>query len=99
MFCYATGGGEVAWSVATHITCPDKTVAKGEFWKRVRDELFAAECDLLLCAAGSLSAVICEAARQRGQNAVVPTSPEIVMVTFTQWSPGSGSEPLTLLLV
>jgi hypothetical protein len=32
--------------------------------------LFAAEWDLLLCSAGSLSAVICEAARQRGRKAI-----------------------------
>ncbi len=69
-FVKATGGGDVRWSVATKITCPDKTVAKREFWRRLRDELFAAEWDLLLCSAGSLSAVICEAARQRGRRAI-----------------------------
>lgn len=61
---------EVPKLVATKITSPDKTVAKREFWKRVRDELFVAEWDLLLCSAGSLSAVICEAARQRGHRAL-----------------------------
>ena len=69
-FVEATGGGEATWSVATKITCPDKTVAKREFWPRVRDELFAAEWDLLLCSSGSLSAVICEGARQRGRRAI-----------------------------
>ena len=58
-FAEATGGGEVTWSVTTKIKCSDKTVAKQEFWNRVRDELFAAEWDLLLCSAGSLSAVTC----------------------------------------
>ena len=69
-FVKATGGGEVTWSAAAKITCPDKTVAKREFWSRVRDELFAEEWDLLLCSAGSLSAVICEAARQQGRKAI-----------------------------
>lgn len=50
-FVEATGGGEISWSVATNIICPDKTVAKQEFWSRVRDELFAKEWDLLLCSA------------------------------------------------
>lgn len=66
----ATGGGDVTWSVAIKITCPDKTVAKRKFWNRMREELFATEWDLLLCSAGSLSAVICEAARQRGRKAI-----------------------------
>ncbi len=66
----AAGGGDVTWSVAAKITCPDKTMAKQEFWQRVCDELFAAEWDLLLCSVGSLSAVICEAARQRGRRAI-----------------------------
>ena len=52
------------------ITCPDKTVAKREFWKCVRDEFFAAEWDLLLCSAGSLSAVICKADRRHGRRAI-----------------------------
>ncbi|MEO2016733.1 MAG: hypothetical protein ABGZ53_20445 [Fuerstiella sp.] len=69
-FVIATGGGEVTWSVATKITCPDKSVAKGEFWPRVRDELFEAEWDLLLCSAGSLSTVLCEASRQQTRAAL-----------------------------
>ena len=69
-FVKATGGDDITWSVAARITCPDKTVAKREFWHRVRDELFAAEWDLLLCSAGSLSAVICEASRQQTRAAL-----------------------------
>ncbi len=69
-FVKAIGGGEVTWSVTTKITCPDKTEAKREFWSRVRGELFAAEWDLLLCSAGSLSAVICEMVRQHGRTAI-----------------------------
>ncbi len=60
----------VTRSIAAKITCPDKTVAKREFWHRVRDELFVAEWDLLLCSAGSLSAVICEMARQQSRAAI-----------------------------
>jgi hypothetical protein len=40
------------------------------FAQRLRDELFAAEWDLLLCAAGSLSAIVCEYAKQMGRNAI-----------------------------
>lgn len=69
-FVKDTEGGEVKWSVATKITFPDKTVAKREFRNRVRDELFVAEWDLLLCSAGSLSAVSCEAARQMEQTSL-----------------------------
>ena len=69
-FVEASGGGEVTWSVTTKITCPDKTVAKRESWHWVRNDLFAEEWDLLLCSAGSLSAVSCEAARQRGRRAI-----------------------------
>jgi hypothetical protein len=36
----------------------------------MRDELFTAEWDLLLCAAGSLSAILCEHARQMGRPAL-----------------------------
>jgi len=69
-FVKATGGDDIAWSIDSKITWPDKTVAKREFWPRVRDELFAAEWDLLLCSAGTLSAVICEVARQQSRAAI-----------------------------
>ena len=69
-FVQATGGGDVTWSVTTKTTCPDTTMAKREFWQHVRDELFSSEWDLLLCSAGSSSAVICETARQHGSRAV-----------------------------
>ena len=69
-FVRTTGGDEVTWSVATTITCPDKTVTKRDYWLRSRDELFAAEWDLLLCSAGSSSAVLCEAARQHKRWAI-----------------------------
>ncbi len=69
-FVKATGGRGVNWSVATKIRCPDRTVARREFWNRVPEELFAAEWDLLLCSAGSLSAVICEAAPQVGRTSL-----------------------------
>lgn len=69
-FVKATGSSEVTWTIATKITCPDKTVAKREFWHQVHEELFAVEWDLLVCSAGSLSAVICDAARQHGHRAI-----------------------------
>lgn len=69
-FVRTTGGDEVTWSVATTITCPDKAVTKRDYWLRSRDELFAAEWDLLLCSAGSSSAVLCEAARQHKRWAI-----------------------------
>lgn len=69
-FVKATGGAKATWSLATKIKCPDKTVAKRDFWNRVRDELLAEGWDMLLYSAGSLSAPICEAARQRGRRAI-----------------------------
>jgi hypothetical protein len=69
-FVKATGGNEVTWSIATNFTCPDKSVTKREFWHGLREELFAVEWDLLVCSAGSLSAVICEMARQHGRTAI-----------------------------
>ena len=82
-FVKATGGGEVTWSIATKIICPDKRVAKRESWHRLRDEVFAAEWDLLLCSAGSLSAMICEAARQRGHKAIDVGSSDVVVDAST----------------
>ena len=45
-------------------------MAKREFWNRLPEKLFAEEWDLLLCSAGTLSAVICEAARQHERRAI-----------------------------
>lgn len=47
-FIRATGGGEVTWSAATVLTCPPSSEPKRTHWTRLRDELFATECDLLL---------------------------------------------------
>jgi hypothetical protein len=69
-FVRDTGGGEVTWSVVTALTCPSVNEPKRNHWPRMREELFAAEWDLLLCAAGSLSAIFGEQARQRGRNAL-----------------------------
>jgi len=49
---------------------PDKSVAKSNQWPQMRDELFAAGWDLLLCSAGSLSAILCEHARLTGRRAL-----------------------------
>uniref|UniRef100_A0A7C4QQG1 GT-D fold-like domain-containing protein n=1 Tax=Schlesneria paludicola TaxID=360056 RepID=A0A7C4QQG1_9PLAN len=69
-FVRATGGGDVTWSVVTAFTCPPVNEPKRTHWPRVRDELCAAEWDLLLCSAGSLSALLCEHARQAGRKAL-----------------------------
>jgi hypothetical protein len=39
-------------------------------WPRIRDELLAAKWDLLLCSAGTLSAILCEHGRQIGRKAL-----------------------------
>lgn len=58
------------WSIAATQACPDKSVPKVKTWQRVRDELFSSDWDLLLCSAGSLSAILCEHARQVGRKAI-----------------------------
>jgi hypothetical protein len=67
---HATGGGEVTWSVATALTCPPVSEPKRSHWPWMRAELVATEWDLLLCAAGSLSAILCEHARRAGRQAL-----------------------------
>jgi len=69
-FVLATGGGEVSWSMGTVLSCPPVSEPKRSHWPRLRDELFSSEWDLLLCSAGSLSAVNCEAVRLRGRRAL-----------------------------
>jgi hypothetical protein len=69
-FVRANGGSSVRWSVESRAFCPDKSARKRDHWPRMRDELFAAEWDLLLCSAGSLSAILCEHARQAGRKAL-----------------------------
>lgn len=69
-FVKSTGVNDVTWSIAMQTTCPDKSVAKLPTWNRLRNELFDGEWDLLLCSAGSLSAIICEHARHSGRCAI-----------------------------
>lgn len=69
-FVRATRGGDVTWSVVSALTCPSVSEPKRTHWPRLRDELFAAEWDLLLRAAGLLSAILCERARQMGRPAI-----------------------------
>lgn len=69
-FVRSTGGSEVTWSVVTALACPPVSEAKRTHWPRIRDELFSTDWDLLLCSAGSLSAVLCEHARQVGRKAI-----------------------------
>lgn len=67
-FVRATGGREVTWSVVSALTFLPVSEPKRHYWPRMRGELFATEWDLLLCSAGSLSALLCEHARQVGRN-------------------------------
>jgi len=69
-FVRANDGSGVTWSIAATQTCPDKSVPKRRHWQRLQDELFAADWDLLLCSAGSLSAILCEHAPQAGRNVI-----------------------------
>lgn len=69
-FVRANDASVVTWSIAATETCPDKSVPKLNTWQRVRDELFASDWDLLLCSAGSLSAIFCEYARQTGRSGI-----------------------------
>ncbi|MFV0444807.1 MAG: hypothetical protein ACK5Q5_14640, partial [Planctomycetaceae bacterium] len=69
-FVRASGGSDVTWSVAAKVQCPDKSVPKLRHRQRIVDELFSADWDLLLCSAGSLSAILCEQARQAGRKAI-----------------------------
>ncbi|MCA9047577.1 MAG: hypothetical protein KDA89_02545, partial [Planctomycetaceae bacterium] len=66
-FVRFTGGNDVTWTIATTITCPPLNQPKHTRWPQIRDELFAADWNLLLCSAGSLSAITCERARQEGR--------------------------------
>jgi hypothetical protein len=68
-FVRASGGDEVTWSVATSIICPPANESKWTHWPQMRGDLFVAEWDLLPCAAGSLSELLCEHARQSGRTA------------------------------
>lgn len=69
-FVRATGGGEVSWSIATAFTCPSVGEPKRAHWPKLRDRLFATDWDLLLCSAGSLSAIVCEHARKVGRKVI-----------------------------
>ena len=69
-FVKGTGGREITWSIAATQQCPDKSVPKVKTWQRVREELFSSDWDLLLCSAGSLSAILCEYARQTGRSGI-----------------------------
>jgi glycosyltransferase involved in cell wall biosynthesis/SAM-dependent methyltransferase len=69
-FVRATGGSEVTWSVVTALGCPPVSEPKRTNWPRMRDELFAVDWELLLCSAGSLSAILCEHARRVRRNSL-----------------------------
>lgn len=59
----ANGVQAFRWSVKARVFCPNTSVPKRDHWPRMRDELFAAEWDLLLCSAGSLSSLLCDHTR------------------------------------
>ena len=69
-FVRANGAPGVTWSITVTQVCPDKSVSKFTTWQRVREDLFSCDWDLLLCSAGSLSAILCEHARQAGRSAI-----------------------------
>ena len=57
-----------AVSIPDHV--PDKSVPKRRDRQRIAEELLSTDWDLLLCFAGSLSAILCEYARQLGRKAI-----------------------------
>ena len=69
-FVRRTGGAAVQWNVATALTSPDETVAKNGHWRSLDHELRSSDWDLLLCAAGGLSIILCDRACQMGRKAL-----------------------------
>ncbi len=80
-FARSTGGKDITWSIATTVTCPPLNQPKHTHWPRMRDDLFATDWDLLLCAAGSLSAILCECTRQARRKAIDIGSTDIVLAS------------------
>lgn len=66
----AANGGRITWDVAATILSPPPREPKWPHWPRLRDELERSDWDLLLCAAGTLSAIICDHARRIGRKAL-----------------------------
>jgi hypothetical protein len=62
--------GEITWTVTTRVAFPPAHESKRSFWRRMRDILLAADWDLLLCSAGSLSAIFCHHAMRAGRMAL-----------------------------
>lgn len=81
-FVKATGGGEVTWSIATVLSCPPVGEPKRSHWPQLHDRLFASDWDLLLCSAGSLSAIFCEHARNAGRMAIDIGSVDAAVLSF-----------------
>jgi hypothetical protein len=69
-FVRATGGGEITWSAIAKVNCPSVHESKRQHWFRMRDQLLAANWDLLICSAGSLSALLSDFGRQIGRQAL-----------------------------
>ncbi len=66
----STGGGEITWTIATKVACPPVHEPKRPHWSRMQDELLSSPWDLLLCSAGSLSAILCTKAAEVGRKAM-----------------------------
>lgn len=77
----------VTMLTAATVTCPDKLVPKHLHWPRMRDELSAADWDLLLCSAGTLSAILCEHAWQVGQKGLDVGAIDVQLMRNEQSSP------------
>lgn len=69
-FVRTTGDGDITWSVIARVPCPPVNHHKTPHWPRMRDGLFAAEWDLLLCSAVSLSAILCDQTREMAPKAI-----------------------------
>jgi hypothetical protein len=63
-------GGRVTWTVAATIPSPPWRQTKWPHWPRIREELERTDWDLLLAAAGTLSALTCDHARKLGRKAL-----------------------------
>lgn len=62
--------GAVSWSIGPTVSCPPVSVPKADHLSRILDELSSDEWDLLVCAAGGLSAILCEHAKRIGRKAI-----------------------------
>lgn len=69
-FVAATGRTEISWDIVTKRACPAVHEPKHPSLSRLRDELLSSRWDLLLCSAGTLSAILCNQMVQAGRMAL-----------------------------